>query len=275
MPLVARLGRSEVVVVAPHERGKHHRRRVGAWQRRRSRRFGRAARGALLACAFFLCVFFLPRRASRRARRSRRGGSRACRRRGSPAGRARRARRASRVAFFLCVFFLPRRASRRARRSRRGGSRACRRRGSPAGRARRARRACSRARRRSARSASPRAWHHGRGRTRPAFLPRVSRFRGAFDDNARARRRRARRVCFFLFFSAFFRPARVSDFAEDLATACSEPGAGFRAGSGAGASRARVGIERASRGTTASRRAGRAPRWSSSWKRREGCAFRA
>ena len=42
-------------------------------------------------------------------------------------------------------------------------------------------------------------------------------------------------VCFFFSaFFLFFRPARVSDFAEDLATACSEPGAGFRAGSGAG-----------------------------------------
>ena len=195
MPLVARLGRSEVVVVAPHERGKHHRHRVGAWQRRRSRRFGRAARGRFSASLFFVCFLSSSARvaagatfASRRA---------ACRRRGSPAGQ--------RVALGALAS--------RAGAPRRG-------------------------------DASPRAWHHGARGTcsrrclsfsRVFFSLRFSRafrgFAGRFITAARSARRRAAGL---FFFSAFFRPARVSDLAEDLATACSEPGAGFRAGSGAG-----------------------------------------
>ena len=167
--------------------------------------------------------------------------------------------------FFFSRALETRRKRRYERRPER--SRACRERGSPAGRGRRARRTRGRARRRSARSvASPRAWsprertdtpRRDRGPETPSSSfgrPASSVSRGVTPRFFFANRAVSRRTSFVPSPS----PARVS--------------APTRV---RGASRARVGSERAWRGATASWRAGRARRWSSSRKRRGMCASRA
>ena len=167
---------------------------------------------------------------------------------------------------FFCSRALETRRKRRYER-RRERSRACRERGSPAGRGRRARRTRGRARRRSARSdASPRAWsprertdtpRRDRGPETPSSSfgrPASSVSRGVTPRFFFANRAASRRTSFVPSPS----PARVS--------------APTRV---RGASRARVGSERAWRGATASWRAGRARRGSSSRKRRGVCASRA